>query len=86
MSLFTNNQLIGIGVVGLVALVYLAKKGSEVVTAVNPLNDDNIFHTGANAVGEKITGEEGWTVGGAIWDFFKGDDFEERFKNNEGPR
>lgn len=74
MSTFTNSQLIGIGVAGVLGLMYLSKKTSEVATevghAVNPINQDNIFYSGVNAVGGHISGDPSWTLGGQIHEWF----------------
>lgn len=36
--------------------------------AVNPVNPENIFYRGVNAVGAALTGAPGWNLGGALWD------------------
>ena len=55
-----------------------AKKAVEVAgnvgEAIDPTNSENIFYSGANAVGESITGDEDWTLGGAIFEAVHGDD------------
>ena len=68
------------GLLGLVALViiwYLGRKAGAVVESaidsVNPLNDDNIFYSGTNAIGESITGNPDWNLGGAVYETFNPD-------------
>lgn len=36
--------------------------------AINPVNPNNIFYGGVSAVGEVISGEKGWTLGGWIYE------------------
>jgi|GEM_PF-3162377 len=51
-----------------------AKQGAQAVgQAINPINNDNIFAAGVNAVGEKITGDEHFTLGGFIYEAINGD-------------
>ncbi|GLX80892.1 hypothetical protein theurythT_03440 [Thalassotalea eurytherma] len=54
-----------------VGLAYLAeRKATEVARetgqAINPINDDNIFNRGVNAVGAKLTGNENFQLGSWI--------------------
>lgn len=74
---FTNNQLIGIGVIGFLTLWYLKNKATETVKdvgeAVNPVNQDNIFNRGFNGLYGAVTDGEG-TLGTDIADFFHGVD------------
>ncbi|MEH6434246.1 hypothetical protein [Massilia sp. DD77] len=37
--------------------------------AFNPASDNNLIYRGVNNVGEYFTGKEGWTLGGAIYDW-----------------
>lgn len=71
---FTNEQMIALGIVGVVALMWIgnraAKAAVAVGQAVNPVNQDNIFYSGVSAVGEKITGDKHWTLGGQIYEWF----------------
>ena len=71
---FTNEQLIGIGVVGLLALWYLKNRAGDVAQAVNPTNPENVFYEGTNAVGEALTGDEHFTLGGWLYEKFNGVD------------
>lgn len=40
--------------------------------AVNPLDQDNVFYTGVNAVGAKVTGGE-FSLGAAIYEWWNPD-------------
>ena len=71
---FTNEQLIGIGVAGLLALWYLSNRAGDVAQAVNPTNPDNVFYEGANSVVVALTGEENETLGGWLYEKFNGVD------------
>jgi len=60
---------------GGVALVFVllaenrVKKAVEAAgDAVNPVDKDNIFHSGVNAVGAAVSGKEGWSLGGWVYD------------------
>lgn len=66
---FTNEQLIGLGVVGLLALWYLKNRAADVGQAVNPVNPDNVFYQGTNAVGGALTGDEDFSLG--VWIYEK---------------
>jgi len=58
-------------VVGAVSY-YAAKKAKETVndigSAINPINNDNVFNQGVLAVGQNLTGNKHWTLGGWIYD------------------
>jgi hypothetical protein len=65
--------LIGVGAVAIIALYYLGKREvtaavGTVADAINPVNDNNIFSSGVDAVGAKLSGDENWTLGGWIFD------------------
>ena len=72
--MFSNKQLIGIGVAGLFTVLYLKgkaeKAASDVVDAVNPLNQENVFYGGVNALGKKLTGDPHFTLGGWTYEVF----------------
>lgn len=61
---------------GVVTGIYAIKKAAdlgevakEVVTKdLNPANTDNIVNRGVSSVGEAVTGQKGWSLGGAIYD------------------
>jgi hypothetical protein len=38
--------------------------------AVNPLNNENVFASGVNAVGGAVTGTDDWSLGVAIWEWW----------------
>ena len=67
-----TGAVIAIGVVGAALIYYAGKKANETVVtvgnAVNPINNDNIFASGVDAVGAKLSGNENWTLGGWIYD------------------
>lgn len=69
----TRLVLIGAGAVGALALigyVVLRRFGPVAVDAVNPLNRENIFATGADAVVGAVTGDDDQTLGGFFHDLF----------------
>mgnify|MGYP000277123285 CR=1 FL=1 len=74
---FTNEQLIGIGVVAVLGLWYLKNQtveaAKEVGEAVNPINRDNIFNRAFNATYTAITGSED-SLGADIADWLHGID------------
>jgi len=53
------------------AIQALNTKGGAVAVgqAVNPINDENIFYTGVNAIGGYISGEDNWNLGAKIYDW-----------------
>ena len=88
------NKLLNskVGVVGAVALVglglaYLAERkarkvASDVGQAINPVNDNNIFYTGVNAVGAKLTSNENFNLGAWIYDAVNGSPTEQLINKN----
>jgi len=74
----SKSGMVVAGIAALAVVGYFAAKktaavaqaaASDVGNAVNPVNQDNVFHAGTNAVGEAVTGEKGWTLGGQIYDW-----------------
>lgn len=72
--------VVGVVVVGFAAfkLWKLAQNaGGAVVDAagrvithdLNPASSDNLINRGVNAVGQAATGDSGWSLGGAIYDW-----------------
>lgn len=59
-------------VIGAGFVYYSANKAKQAVNdvgqAFNPVNQDNIFASGVNAVGAKISGNGHWSLGGWIYD------------------
>ena len=56
-----------VGVVGVIAIYYAQKKALEaaenVGEAINPLNDNNVFASGVDGVGSKLTGKNNFKLG-----------------------
>lgn len=69
-------MVLAIGAVGAIGVYYTQKKLAETASgvgqAINPINQDNIFYSGVNAMGKKITGSQSWTLGGAIYEVVNG--------------
>jgi hypothetical protein len=62
--------LAGGAVLGAMYLSHKAKETAKAVGhAVNPLNNDNVFYGGVNAVGESITGRKDWNLGVQIYEW-----------------
>lgn len=66
------GMVLALGVVG-IASVYLIKDSvgnaaADVGQAVNPLNPDNVFASGVDAIGANLSGNENWSLGGWIYD------------------
>lgn len=70
-----------LAVIAVIALWYVGRKAGAAVEgaidstleAVNPTNDENIFYSGVNAVGESLSGLDGWSLGSATYDTFNPD-------------
>ena len=74
-----NKQFYTLVVIGGVA-AYLLKEGigNAVVRAgdaVNPVNPDNIFYGGVNAVGGALSGDDNFSLGSWIFDKVNGDGY-----------
>jgi hypothetical protein len=72
---FLNTKagaVVAIGVVGAIAVYFAQKKAGEAIAevgnAINPVNQDNIFYSGVNAVGAKVTGKENFNLGRFFYD------------------
>lgn len=80
LKITTNHVLIAAAGIGIAYVSYrsyqgvkvAAEKAKEVAgnvgTAINPADENNLINRGVNALGAKITGDEHWTLGGAIYD------------------
>ena len=63
-----------VAVIALVGAVYYAKKGVAAAVdtakvALDPVNPNNIVNSTVTHFGAGITGDAGWTLGGAIYDW-----------------
>lgn len=65
---FTNQQLLAIGLVILVLVWYLKRQAAEAADLVNPTSRDNLAYSGANSVGQALSGDEYWTLGGWLYE------------------
>jgi hypothetical protein len=73
----TAQTVAAVAVSGVV-IYWLAKQEAKAAAqsvgeAINPVNPENIFYEGVNAAGEVLTGEEGFTLGGWIYDMTHSD-------------
>jgi len=59
--------------VAAVALYVAEKKVRDAGQAINPLNDNNVFASGVDAVGAKLTDNERFKLGIWIYDVFHDD-------------
>lgn len=68
------GMITAIAVVGAVALYVAEKKAREAIgaagNAVNPLNNDNVFASGVDSIGAKLSGNKNFKLGGLIYDVF----------------
>jgi hypothetical protein len=66
----TGSGVASIVVLGAVAAVgaYLYIQREKLAQAVNPLSDKNVAYRSVNAVGERLTGDSEFTLGGWIYD------------------
>jgi hypothetical protein len=65
--------MVSVVVMGALVLVaFVATKAEETISdtasAINPLNNNNIFASGVNGVGQKLSGNNNWSLGGWIYD------------------
>ena len=72
---FANTKVgmvAAVAVVGVVVVYLAEKKAREAVgtvgQAINPVNNDNIFASGVDSVGAKLTGDENFKLGAWIYD------------------
>ena len=50
------------------AVWWIRRKAGQVVDAVNPVNDKNVFYQGASEVARELTGDEDGTLGTILYD------------------
>lgn len=59
---------------GAFVLLYLMRQqAGELAAAVNPVDHGNVFHTGANAVGEALTGDKHFALGTWAYELINGE-------------
>jgi hypothetical protein len=87
---------VGVAAVAIVALaaglgiyVFINRKSivaaaSDAVAIVNPADSRNIVNRGVSAIGEVVTGQEGWSLGMQIADWFPSA-AEQEFTRSMGP-
>lgn len=63
------NWLQGVNETARAPAVWAANAVGEVVPYVNPADSRNVVYSGVSSVGEYITGERGWTLGGQIYEW-----------------
>lgn len=74
------DGLMVVAVVGIViaGVIYFNRKAisqavsnaaDEAAAKVNPFDERNIANSSVNSIGEYFTGQTGWTLGGAIYDW-----------------
>lgn len=72
------GMIAAVGVVGGIAIYVAEKKAREAISAtanaVNPLNNDNVFASGVDGIGAKLTGESDFKLGVWIYDAINGGD------------
>jgi hypothetical protein len=69
---FATQVAVGVGVALVVAWV-LNRTAKAAGAAINPTDRDNLAYRGVNAVGEAVSGERGWTLGGWLYDVTHGE-------------
>lgn len=79
MNKVLNSKVGVVGAVTVAALItaYLVKEQaqkavSDTVEAVSPLNNDNIFASGVDNVGRKLSGNNNWSLGSWLYGVFNG--------------
>lgn len=70
--------LAALGIGAVVAVVYFLKQGGQAVaevaaTKLNPYSQSNALYDNViGGAGRAITGDSGWSLGGALYDFING--------------
>ena len=68
----TDKQILMFLGAGALAFLYLKNQAGEAVAAVgnavNPVNPENVFNQGVLSVGQALTGDKSWTLGGWIYE------------------
>lgn len=67
-SVLNNQQFTAVAVVIAAGLAFLYFKREAIAEAVNPVSRNNLAYKGVNAVGEAVTGDEHWTLGGYMFE------------------
>jgi hypothetical protein len=75
----TKAVAYGVGIVVIGGVLYFFGKKllgaagdalATVGTALNPVNEKNLANRAVGAIGAAVTGDEHWSLGGAIYDLF----------------
>lgn len=90
MSNVLNSKVGVVGAVTVAAIItaYLIKDQaqkavSDTVEAVSPLNNDNIFASGVDNVGRKLSGNNNWKLGSWLHDVINGTAEEQAARQSE---
>lgn len=90
MNNILNSKVGVVGAVTVAALItaYLIKDQaqkavSDTVEAVSPLNEDNIFASGVDNVGRKLSGNNNWKLGGWLHGVLNGTPEEQANRQSE---
>lgn len=66
------QKVLALGAVAIAVYWILSREAlaaaKAVGAAVNPVDRDNVFNSGVDAVGKSLSGESGWTLGGWVYD------------------
>ncbi len=67
-----KNVAIGVGVVVVAVLLYKGyEAGKKIVTVdLNPTNSGNFANSAVTSIGQSISGDPNWTLGGSIYSLF----------------
>lgn len=73
----TDKQFLYLGAAVVLGVVYLSGRPAAAVKAagqaVNPVNPENIFYEGTNAVGGAISGRENFSLGVWLYEVIHGE-------------
>lgn len=59
---------LGVVVLGFYLIHKAGNAAKAVGTAINPADSENLVNKGVSAVGKAVSGNEGWSLGGWIYD------------------
>lgn len=77
MTLPQDWRVYAVLLAGVVGLYVLGKRElAAAATAINPLNQDNVFATAVNQAGAQVTGDKHFSLGGAMWEWWNSDRIE----------
>lgn len=57
-----------VGLLGVAVWWYVEHEAHAAIEAINPASENNVINQGVEGIGSALSGEQGWTLGGWLYD------------------